>query len=104
MRDGGVEGPRAAWVVQIAAGRGGQAAQVIMVVMVIKGMDGVSTNHGCEWTQITVRPRFYTHRHEISAMRAWGAVFIYSNSTHKHRATLSKTKRQAAVLEFRGMI
>lgn len=60
--------PRAACVLQIVVGRRGQAAQVIMVVMVIKGMDGVSTNHGCGWTQITKRPRFYTdkktHSHE----------------------------------------
>lgn len=55
MRDGGGDGARAALVVEIAACRRGQAAQVIMMVMVIEGMDGVSTNHSCERTQIIER-------------------------------------------------
>lgn len=37
-------------VLEVAARRGCQAARVIMVVMVIKGMDRVSANHGCELT------------------------------------------------------
>lgn len=48
MRDGGGDGPCAALVVEIAACWRGQVAQVIMMVMVIEGMDGVSTNHSCE--------------------------------------------------------
>lgn len=56
MGDGGGAGMRAqvpaALVVEVAACRRRQAAHVIMVVMVIKGMDRVSTNHSCEWTWI----------------------------------------------------
>lgn len=50
----------AALVVEVAACRRGQAAHVIMVVMVIEGMDGVSANHGCGWTQ-TRAHRKHTH-------------------------------------------
>lgn len=63
MGDGGGAGVRAqvpaALVVEVAACWRRQAAHMIMVVMVIKGMDGVSTNHSCEckWTWI------HTHTH-----------------------------------------
>lgn len=68
MRDGGGDGPCAALVVEIAACRRGQAAQVIMMVMVIEGMDGVSTNHSCERTHIIER-----HGLDLAhkAMRLW---------------------------------
>lgn len=53
MGDGGGAGVRArvpaALVVEVAARWRRQAAHVIMVVMVIKGMDGVGTNHSCRW-------------------------------------------------------
>lgn len=53
MGDGGGADVRAwvttALVVEVAACWRGQAAHVIMVVMVIERMDGVSTNHSCKW-------------------------------------------------------
>lgn len=67
MRDGGGAGVRAwmpaALVVEVAACRRHQAAHVIMVVMVIKGMDGVSTNHSCEWNGYK-----HTHTHNQDEM------------------------------------
>lgn len=53
MGDGGGAHMRAlvptALMVEVASCWRCQAAHVIMVVMVIKGMDRVSANHSCEW-------------------------------------------------------
>lgn len=66
MGDGRGAGVRArvaaALVVEVAACRRRQAAHVIMVVMVIEGMDGVSANHSCGWTQ--------THTHKTKQKTA----------------------------------
>ena len=46
---GAGQGVPGALVVEVAAWRQGQAAHVIVVmVVVVKGMDGVSANHSCE--------------------------------------------------------
>lgn len=72
MGDGRGTGVRArvaaALVVEVAACRRRQAAHVIMVVMVIKGMDGVSANHGCGWTQ-TRAHRQHTQTHKKNTMK-----------------------------------
>lgn len=93
MRDGGGDGPRAALVVEIAACWRGQAAQVIMMVMVIEGMDGVSTNHSCEWTQIIER---YGLDLAHKAMRLWKAWCIYNICSCKQRTT--QIERHAMLL------
>lgn len=67
MGDGGGAGVQAwvpaALVVEVAACRRCQAAHVIMVVMVIKGMDGVSTNHSCRWKWTWIHT--HTHKQDV---------------------------------------
>lgn len=73
MGDGGGAGVRAwvpaALVVEVAACRRRQAAHVIMVVMVIKGMDGVSTNHSCEWKWTWIHTHTHTNVYPAVVMK-----------------------------------
>lgn len=50
MGHGCTNWPWVCLMVEIAAGWRSEAAGVEMMVGVIKGMDGMSTNHSCEWT------------------------------------------------------
>ena len=99
MGDGGGAGVRAqvpaALVVEVAACRRRQAAHVIMVMMVIKGMDGVSTNHSCEWTWIHTHTNkkvkcLTTHNSDEGCEGVAGEMYTHAVFCTKHLMSLQK--------------
>lgn len=90
MGDGGGAGVRAwvpaALVVEVAACRRRQAAHVIMVVMVIKGMDGVSTNHSCEWKWTWI----HTHTHKCLPSCSDEGRGSFASEIHTHAVFFCK--------------
>lgn len=72
---GCANGPWAAWVVEMTASWRSEAAGVEMMVRVIEGMDGMGTNHSCEWTQDREMLNMLAQTHTNHSSRAKSSLF-----------------------------